>query len=94
MRQLPYSLRVNGDDTEIVGYGYTASGSTEPAVGNDWYPIAIDTYRTAEYENLHAYLASEYGKIFLASCHISTLVPVATATKRLADNGINITVHS
>ena len=94
MRELPYSLRVNGNDTEIVGYGYTATGSPEPEVGNDWYPIAIDTYRTAEYANLDAYLASEYGQIFLAYSGVSALVPVATATQRLADNGINITVHS
>lgn len=90
---MPYTTRVNGGDTEIVGYGYTASGSPEPEVGNDWYPIAIDSYRTAEYESLDAYLASEYGKIFLASCGVSALVPLATATQRLAENGINITVH-
>lgn len=93
MRELPYSLRVNGDDTEIVGYGYTATGSPEPEVGNDWYPIVIDGYWTAEYESLDAYLASEYGQDFLAYCGVSALVPVATATQRLADNGINITVH-
>lgn len=62
-------------------------------MGNDWYPIAIDNYTTAEYANLDAYLASEYGQIFLASCGVSALVPLATATQRLANNGINITVH-
>lgn len=90
---MPFTTRVNGVDTEIVGYGYTASGTPEPEVGNDWYPIVIDSYTTAEYESLDAYLASEYGQIFLSSCGVSALVPLATAIQRLADNDINITVH-
>lgn len=90
---MPYTTRVNGNETEIVGYSYTANGTPEPEVGNDWYPVVIDSYTTAEYENLDAYLASEYGKILLASCKVTALVPLATATQRLADNGINITVH-
>ena len=62
-------------------------------MGNDWYPVVIDSYTTAEYESLDAYLASEYGKILLASCGVSALVPVDTAIQRLADNDINITRH-
>lgn len=93
VRELPYTTRVNGDDTEIVGYGYTATGTPEPEVGNDWYPIVIDTYRTAEYESLDAYLASEDGQATLQGCGVTALVPLATATQRLAENGINITVH-
>lgn len=90
---MPYTTRVNGNETEIVGYSYTATGTPEPEMGNDWYPLVIDRYTTAEYKSLDAYLASEYGKILLASCGVSALVPLATATQRLADNGINITVH-
>ena len=93
VRELPYTTRVNGNEIEIVGYSYTATGTPEPEVGNDWYPVVIDSYTTAEYESLDAYLASQYGQIFLASCGVSALVPLATATQRLAENGINITVH-
>lgn len=92
VRELPYTTRVNGNETEIVGYSYTPNGIEEPTVGNDWYPVVIDSYMTAEYESLDAYLASEYGQIFISSIGVSALVPLATATQRLAENGINITV--
>ena len=93
VRELPYTTRVNGNETEIVGYAYTSTGTPEPEVGNDWYPVVIDSYTTAEYESLDAYIASEYGQILLASCGVSALVPLDTAIQRLADNGINITVR-
>lgn len=92
VRELPYTTRVNGNETEIVGYSYNATGTPEPVVGNDWYPVVIDSYMTAEYESLDAYIASEYGQILLSSCGVSALVPLATAIQRLAENGINITV--
>lgn len=87
-------MRVNGNETEIVGYCYDATGINMPTVGNDWYPVKIDSYLTAEYADLDAYLASEYGSELLPGCGCSSVVPLATATQRLADNGINITVHS
>lgn len=63
-----------------------------PTVGTDWYPVVIDSYTTAEYADLDAYLASEYGSELLPGCGCSALVPLATAIQRLADNDINITV--
>lgn len=42
---------------------------------------------------MDAYIASEEGQATLQGCGVSALVPLATATQRLADNGINITVH-
>lgn len=64
-----------------------------PTVGNDWYPVVIDSYTTAEYADLDAYLASEYGLELLPGCGCSAVVPLATATQLLAENGINITVR-
>lgn len=87
-------MRVNGNDTEIVAYCYDATGVTMPTtVGTDWYPVVIDSYTTAEYADLDAYLASEYGSELLSGCGCSAVVPLATAVARLADNDINITVH-
>lgn len=42
---------------------------------------------------MDAYIASEDGQATLQGCGVSALVPLETATQRLADNGINITVH-
>lgn len=42
---------------------------------------------------MDAYIASEEGQATLQGCGVSALVPLATATQRLADNDINITVH-
>lgn len=42
---------------------------------------------------MDAYIASENGQATLQGCGVTALVPLATATQRLADNGINITVH-
>ena len=64
-----------------------------PTVGTDWYPVVIDSYTTAEYADLDAYLASEYGSELLPGCGCSAVVPLETAVARLADNDINITVH-
>lgn len=86
-------MRENGNETEIVGYCYDATGINMPTVGTDWYPVKIDSYLTAEYESLDAYLASEYGSELLPGCGCSAVVPLATATQRLAENGIYITVH-
>lgn len=86
-------MRVNGNETEIVAYCYDATGVTMPTVGTDWYPVVIDSYTTAEYADLDAYLASEYGSELLPGCGCSAVVPLETAVARLADNGINITVH-
>ena len=64
-----------------------------PTVGTDWYPVVIDNYVTAEYADLDAYLASEYGQDLLTGCGVSAVVPLETAVARLAENDINITVH-
>ena len=42
---------------------------------------------------MDAYIASENGQATLQGCGVTALVPVATAIQRLAENGINITVH-
>lgn len=42
---------------------------------------------------MDAYIASEEGHATLQGCGVSALVPLATATQRLAENDINITVH-
>lgn len=42
---------------------------------------------------MDAYIASEEGQATLQGCGVSALVPLETATQRLAENGINITVH-
>lgn len=93
VRELPYTTRVNGNETEIVAYCYDATGVTMPTVGTDWYPVVIDSYTTAEYADLDAYLASEYGSELLPGCGCSAVVPLETAVARLSDNDINITVH-
>lgn len=93
VRQLPYSLRVDGRQTYIVGYAYTPTGTQEPTVGTDWYPVDLDVYDNQEYASVDAFIASEYGQATLQGCGVTALVPLATATQRLADNGINITVH-
>lgn len=92
VRQLPYSLRVDGRTTYIVGYSYTSTGTQEPTVGNDWYPVNLDQFDNQNYASVDAYIASENGKATLQGCGVTALVPLATATQRLAENGINITV--
>ena len=93
VRQLPYSLRVDGRTTYIDGYSYTPTGTQEPTVGNDWYPVVLDEFDNQEYASVDAYIASENGKATLQGCGVSALVPLETAIQRLAENGINITVH-
>ena len=93
VRELPYSLRVDGRQTYIVGYAYTQTGTQEPTVGTDWYPVDLDVFDNQEYASVDAFIASEDGQATLQGCGVSALVPVATAIQRLADNGINITVH-
>lgn len=93
VRELPYSLRVDGRQTYIVGYAYTPTGTQEPTVGNVWYPLDLDVYDNQEYASVDAYIASEEGQATLQGCGVTALVPLATATQRLADNGINITVR-
>lgn len=90
---MPYSLRVDGRTTYIVGYAYTQTGTQEPTVGNDWYPVNLDEFDNQDYASVDAYIASENGQDTLQGCGVSALVPLATAIQRLADNGINITVH-
>lgn len=92
LRQLPYSLRVEGRQTYIVGYAFTPTGVEEPTVGNDWYPLDLDVFDNVEYASVDAYIASEEGQATLQGCGVSGLVPLETAVARLADNGINITV--
>lgn len=93
VRELPYSLRVDGRQTYIVGYAYTPTGTQEPTVGNDWYPLDLDVYDNQEYASVDAYIASEEGQATLQGCGVTALVPLATATQRLAENDINITVR-
>ena len=93
VRQLPYSLKVEGRTTYIVGYSYTPTGTQEPTVGNDWYPVNLDNYDNQEYASVDAYIASEYGQATLQGCGVTALVPLATAIQRLAENDINITVR-
>lgn len=93
VRQLPYSLRVDGRTTYIVGYSYTSTGTQEPTVGNDWYPVVLDEFDNQDYASVDAYIASKDGQDTLKGCGVSALVPLATAIQRLADNGINITVR-
>lgn len=92
LRQLPYSLRVEGRQTYIVGYAFTPTGVEEPTVGNDWYPLDLDVYDNQEHASVDAYIASEEGQATLQGCGVSGLVPLETAVARLADNDINITV--
>ena len=92
VRQLPYSLRVDGRQTYIVGYSYTPKGTEEPTVGTDWYPVDLDVFDNQEYASVDAFIASEDGKATLQGCGVTALVPLETAIQRLADNGINITV--
>lgn len=93
VRQLPYSLREEGRITYIVGYAYTPTGTQEPEVGNDWYPVDLDGYDNQVYASVDDYIASKSGQDTLQGCGVTALVPLATATQRLAENGINITVH-
>lgn len=93
VRQLPYSLKVDGRTTYIVGYAYTSTGTQEPTVGNDWYPVNLDNYDNQEYASVDAYIASKDGQATLKGCGVSALVPLDTAIQRLAENDINITVH-
>lgn len=93
VRELPFTTQVNGTMTEIIGYCYSATGVTRTDVSNDWYPVKITEYITSEFSTLEAWLASEYGQFLYEGCGVSAVVPLATATQRLADNGINITVH-
>ena len=79
--------------TEVIGYCYSATGVTRTDVGNDWYPVKIAEYITSEFPTLDAWLASEYGQSLFQGCGVTSLVPLATATQLLAENGINITVH-
>lgn len=90
---MPYSLVTDGTTVHIVGYAYTATGTQEPTVGTDWYPVNLDQYETTDYASVDAYIASEDGQATLQGCGVSALVPLETALARLADNDINITVH-